>query len=467
MHHGIRQFIVFMITGLALIAGISIPSERSSETAASADNGTLLFNARVFDTSTGRMSAETSILIEGDRIKAVGKLEDLPGGIKRIDCTGKFVLPGFFDSHTHLAFLTASPTGPSGGDMAEKYLKHFVTSGITQVRDLGGPLETMRKMTEKTKSGEILGPEIFYAGPMLEKSPLFWERNNKMLPGFTVAINTKEDVDRLIPELAGNGACMVKTFNKMDPEVYRHLVFFAKENNLKVVHDPGTPLFNMIPMDKAIDFGITSIEHGKAPWPAVLTDELQEKHDRMLAENASQEAKNALSDEIFAAGTQAVSMDKLRKLIKTMVDKDVCCCPTLLAPVMIAKQPLPKEMSEEEQARYKKTIDTLVQMSDFFTGEMIRGGVKILVGQDGINPSGLFSEMRLLKDCGLAEAEIIKGATIYPAQWLGIEDRLGSISPGKQANIVVLDHNPLDDIDNVKSTFLVLKQGKEVFRKSD
>ena len=467
MHHGIRRSIVFIITGLALIGGISLPAERSSETAAAAESGILLFNARVFDASTGRMSAETSILIEGDQIKAVGKLEDLQGGIKRIDCTGKFVLPGFFDSHTHLAMLTASPSGPSGWDRAEDALKHFVTGGITQVRDLGGPLEIMKKMAEKTKSGEILGPEIFYAGPMLEKAPLFWERNNKILPGFTVAVNTKEDVDRLIPELAANGACLVKTFNKMDPEVYEHLASSAKENNLKVVHDPGTPLFNMIPLDKAIDLGITSIEHGKAPWPAVLTDELQEKHDRLLAENASPEAKSALSKEIFAAGTQTVSMDKLRKLIQTMVDKDVCCCPTLLAPVMISKQPLPKQMSEEERASSKKAIDTLVRMSDFFTGEMIRGGVKILVGQDGVNPSGAFSEMRLLKDCGLAEPEIIKGATIYAARWLGVDDRLGSISPGKQANIVVLDHNPLDDIDNVKSTFLVFKQGKEVFRKSD
>jgi len=393
-------------------------------------------------------------------------LEDLPGGIKRIDCAGKFVLPGFFDSHTHLAMLTASPTGPPGWDRAEKVLKHFVTGGITQVRDLGGPLEIMKEMAAKTKSGEILGPEIFYAGPMLEKAPLYWERNNKILPGFTVAVNTKEDVDRLIPELAANGACMVKTFNKMDPEVYRHLVSSAKENNLKVVHDPGVPLFNMIPMDKAIDLGVTSIEHGKAPWPAVLTDEWQEKHDRLLAENASPEAKSALSKEIFAAGTQTVSMDKLQKLIRTMVDKDVCCCPTLLAPVMSSKQPLPKEMSEE-QAAFRKTIDTLIRMSNFFTGEMIRGGVKILVGQDGINPSGIFSEMRLLKDCGLAEPEIIKGATIYAARWLGVDDRLGSISPGKQADIVVLDQNPLDDIDNVKSTYLVLKQGKEVFRKSD
>ena len=464
MHHGSRRFLIFLIIALASLGGISLPTLRSSEIAAAAESSTLLFNARVFDTSTGQMSAETSILIQGDRIKAVGKMEDMPGDIARIDCTGKYVLPGFFDCHTHLAMLTASPTG---WDMAEKYLKHFVTSGITQVRDLGGPLEIMRKMAEKTKSGEILGPEIFYAGPMLEKAPLFWERNNKILPGFTVAVNTKEDVDRLIPELARNGACLVKTFNKMDPEVFEHLVSSAKENNLKVVHDPGTPLFNMIPVDKAIDLGVTSIEHGKAPWPAVLTDEFQEKHDKMLAENASQEAKNALGNEIFAAGPQAVSLDKLRKLIKTMLDKDVRFCPTLLAPVLMAKQPLPQEMSEEERAGRKKTIDTLVRMSDFFTGEMIRGGVKILVGQDGINPSGAFAEMRLLKDCGLSEPEIIKGATIYPARWLGVEDRLGSLSPGKQADIVILDKNPLDDIDNVKSTFLVLKKGKEVFRKSD
>ena len=72
--------------------------------------------------------------------------------------------------------------------------------------------------------------------------------------------------------------------------------------------------------------------------------------------------------------------------------------------------------------------------------------------------------MELLKEIGLSESEIIKGATIYPAQWLGIADQLGSISPNKKASILILNKNPLEDIQNIKTAQLVLQNGKIVFQ---
>lgn len=77
-------------------------------------------------------------------------------------------------------------------------------------------------------------------------------------------------------------------------------------------------------------------------------------------------------------------------------------------------------------------LEVLVKISLFFTKEMIKQNVKILVGQDGLMPKFTFDEMRYLKELGLSESEIIKGATIYPAEWLGIVDQFGSISPNKR-----------------------------------
>jgi len=74
--------------------------------------------------------------------------------------------------------------------------------------------------------------------------------------------------------------------------------------------------------------------------------------------------------------------------------------------------------------------------------------------------------MKLLRDRGLSELEIIRGATIYPAQWLGVEDRYGSVSPGKLANLVILDKNPLEDIGNFESPYMVIKNGQVVFARS-
>jgi imidazolonepropionase-like amidohydrolase len=73
-------------------------------------------------------------------------------------------------------------------------------------------------------------------------------------------------------------------------------------------------------------------------------------------------------------------------------------------------------------------------------------------------------EMRRLKEIGLSESDIIRGATIYPARWLGIDHQLGTVSPGKKANVLILNGNPLEDIENIETTYAVLKGGKIVIR---
>jgi len=305
------------------------------------------------------------------------------------------------------------------------------------VRDLGGPIDVLSQMNKRISSGELLGPKIFYSGSMLEKPPLFYAKRNKVLPGLQMSISTKEDVDRVLLEFAGKGACMVKTYGKMDLDIYKHILVVAKKLGLRVVHDPGRYLFHEIPMDMAIDLGVTSIEHGVAPWPVVLKDELKRQHDQLMAENADQAERESFMLRVIELGVESISMDKLQQLINRMLENNVYICPTLW----------------------------MYGYDDIFTREFIRQKVKILVGHDGCSPSLLFTEMKLLRDRGLSELEIIRGATIYPAQWLGVEDRFGSITPGTQANLVILDKNPLENIDNFESIFMVLMNGKVIFHK--
>ena len=93
--------------------------------------------------------------------------------------------------------------------------------------------------------------------------------------------------------------------------------------------------------------------------------------------------------------------------------------------------------------------------------------MKILIGQDGLQPEFTFDEMRYLRELGLTEWEIIKGATIYPAEWLGVADQFGSISQNNKANILILNKNPLEDIQNIKTTHAVLQNGKIAYREQD
>lgn len=447
-----------LILGLIITCiGICTVNVSQSQEIDSADSyqGILLKNVFVFDVDTGEMRPPQNILIEGDRIKSV---EPDPVSsrkkIKQIDCEGKYAVPGLFDCHTHLSFLSVQ-----GKKAFHAQLAKFVQNGVTQVRDVGGSLTVLQEVSKAISRGEIVGPEFFYTGPMFEKPPLNWEEHNKILPGFTVPVDSKEDVDQIIPELVAKGAQLVKTFNKFDLDVYEYLLAQARKHSLRVVHDPGKPMFQSIPIDKAIDLGVTSIEHAMAVWYVSLKEELKEEHDHILLQSMDEKTRKAFTAKVTQLGSDSVSSDRLEKIINKMIANDVYLCPTLYVMEFMARQPPSKDTSKEEQERRQNSIATLIKLGAYFVGEMAKQKVKLLVGQDNVNPLGTLVEMKLLKDCGMDESEIIKGATLYPARWLGVEERLGSISAGKQANISIVDENPLEDIKNIRDPYMVIKNG--------
>ena len=112
------------------------------------------------------------------------------------------------------------------------------------------------------------------------------------------------------------------------------------------------------------------------------------------------------------------------------------------------------------QVFIRKQIRAMQAVSRLCVRELAGQGVKMLVGQDGFDAADTFAEMRLLKECGVSEAEIIKGATIYPAAWLGVDGRLGSIAPGKEASLLVVAGNPLEDITRLASPSIVIQKGR-------
>lgn len=428
----------------------------------------LLKNARILDVVAGTSTVPQDILIDKGLITEIGKVKKGKGA-QQIDCAGKYVVPGLFDSHTHLAELTTA-----GGDSLRTQLREFVTHGVLQVRDVGGPVDVLHNMRDRITTGELLGPELYYTGPMLESGELTWGERNKEFPGFTVAINTAEEVDSLLPSLAHQGARMIKTFNRIEPRLYRHVVEVAQRCSLRIVHDPGEPLFNWVPMDSALEMGVTSIEHAKAPWPVVLKDSLRAIHDALIYQEGSQMARMSLMIEIARLGVESVSLDRLHDLARKMKAKRAYLCPTLsvltdLEEVAIEQvktqmgvDSVPPPVLEMIRAQTKAMGD----VSRLFVREFARDSVPMLVGQDGDDPAGTLQEMKMLQENGVSPLEIIRGATLYPARWLGVDNRLGSIAVGKQANLVICDKDPLQDVGNLESGALVIVDGKPIAKQA-
>jgi len=423
----------------------------------------IIKHANIIDVHTGELMKNKFIGISGGLITNISRipLRSTSDHTITIEGRDKYVIPGLCDSHTHLAFLTIT-----GGDTLKTELDEFIHRGVLYVRDVGGPIDVMNSLKNRITSGELAGPEIFYTGPMLESSPLYWREFNNVLPDFTVALDNKEDVDSLLLDLIRKDAKLIKTFNNIKPELYPYIVEVAKQNHLKIVHDPGVPLFSWIPIDAALEMGVTSIEHGMAPWPYVLKDKYSIKQDSLFGPGVDLGQQMNLMAQIAELGIAGISEERLKDLSVLMIENRSVLCPTLRAFNESEEEQSNQasgELTEEQKTR--NTISTgIKEVSDYFVQELSRYGVKMLVGQDAINPVGTFEEMVLMKEVGVPDIEVLRGATIYAAEWLEVDDKYGSVEAGKFADLVVLSANPLDDIAHVGDVFLVIQHG-EVLKK--
>jgi len=455
------------------------------------ENKKILQNLQIYNVDKQTFSETTDILIENG---VIGKIDYVPledhHTAEVFDCSEKYALPGLFESHAHLALLSVLKP-----ENKKWVLQSFLDKGITQIRDVGGPLDFLKRLTQEISTGKLKGPDIFYSGPMLEKSPLTWKRNNEVFPGFTTSVNTIEDAEQIITTLVDQDATFVKTFNKFDREVFEYLFQRAKESDLRFTLDPGSPFFPSISIRLGLELGVNCFEHASHILSSVLVDDLEK--EQVFPDN-SQEQKDSFVKKILQQGTNSIDKTKLTHLLSTMVENDSYYCLTLAVfhpekgidfskPETVADSSLSKEekkyypaimndlknafkdIQEDEDAR-KRRYGTFTKAEDvypflkLFTQHMAKANVKLLAGHDGFSPIRTILELELLKEYGFSPAQVLNSATLYPAAWLGIEDQYGSLTKKKKANILIVNDNPLSDIQNIKKVHLVFKDGTVVYQ---
>lgn len=416
----------------------------------------VLEDVHVFDVVHGKFSRLTNVIVTDGVIRSVSSRKG-PTGARHIDGHGGYVIPGLWDSHVHLAFLTLS-----GPDSLALVLKQFVEHGILYVRDVGGPTDVMARMHDRIASGELLGPEIFFAGPMAEHSPMHWAGNNKVLPGFTVPMDSPEQVDSLASSVAAAGGSFLKVFGQWDLGLLRRLLSQAKQHSLKVVLDPGSPLFQQVRVDTALALGITSIEHAFSPWGSALRADLAASRDSLMRiPSVSESAYMTFGLRVIPLGRQSLDLDRLNRLTRNWRDRGAVFTPTLRVFDAWRRDPPERPgMSPEQRARF---FTGMWNGASTITRAVAAAGVTLLVGQDGIDPLGADEEMTMLASIGIPPARLLQAATINPAKWLGRDNQLGSIAPSKRADLVLLKSNPLESIEAVRTPSLVVKEGKVVF----
>jgi len=417
----------------------------------------------VIDATGAPAKPDMTVLIMGDRIIELGKSQEIrtPRDAQILDATGKFLIPGLWDMHVHLEFW-----GKDAG------LPLCIANGVTGVRDMGGDLDLLRQWQKQIELGTVIGPRIVAAGPILDGPT----------PGYPLRITVKNPAEarQAVASLKKRGVDFIKVHAHLSRESYFVIADEAKKRGVTFAgHVPIS-----VPAAEASDAGQKSIEH------------LNES--ALLIDCSSREAELRRGEGGYQQYLDTYSEGKCQELFSRFRRNGTWQVPTLVTLRSFAylretdpsrnalMRYVPKKMKEsmqnlfdmyfknrkeEEWAIAKKVYEKDLEM----VGAMHRAGVGLLAGSDAAILAGSYSavagfdlheELVQLVRAGLTPMEALQAATLNPARFLGKLDDQGTVEKGKLADLVLLEGNPLQDINNTKKINAVIVGGK-LIAKSD
>ena len=422
----------------------------------------LIYNAQIIDVAGGKIKKEKSVLIEGDKIKAVGDFATLSKNVpvsNRINAGNKFLIPGLWDMHIHL----------EGQDLVEDnkaLLTLFFTYGITTVRDCASDLgEQVLAWRDEINSGKLLGPAIFTAGLKLEGINSIWKGD--------LEISNEEELNQMLDKLSKWKVDFVKiTENTLKGPLFL--------KSVKAAHARGFLVSGHVPIDLTIgelaDAGFSSVEHSSYLL-RLGCDEAGIVADLKAGKISNADA-NALYQSTF-------DQQRAIKGYEVMAKKGLAVTPTLIGGKQLAYFDESNYMQDSMMTKYLTQLytnsyqwrldrlakETAQQKADrkkrYELGKsqvpyMQKAGIMILAGSDAaalnsfVYPGeSLIAELMLYQEAGMKPADILRSATINGAKFLKKFDRMGTIDAGKMADLVLLDQNPLLDIRAVRNVLAV------------
>jgi imidazolonepropionase-like amidohydrolase/Tol biopolymer transport system component len=401
-----------------LVAELGITATKAKPTGSIALTG-----ARIITMRGDEVIENGTVLIEGDRITAVGPTASIsyPAGTRTVDVTGKTIMPGLIDAHWH---------GSMGAELIIPEQNWFHAAalgyGVTTVHDPSNDTFEIFAASEYQKAGKILGPRIFSTGTILYGATT----------PFTVEINSFDDALSHMRRLKNSGAWSVKSYNQPRREQRQMIIEAARQLGMEVVPEGGS-LFELN-MTMIAD-GHTTIEHS-LPVANIYDDVLQYwkgsgtaytptlivAYGGPFGENYWYQHTNVWAEPILAKWTPRPMIDARSR-----------------RPVMNP----PEEDNVINISRAARQISEL--------------GIPVSIGAHGQREGlGAHWDMWMFQLGGMSNFESLKTGTINPARALGLDKDLGSLEPGKLADLVVLDSNPLENIRNSTSIAMTMAGGR-------
>jgi imidazolonepropionase-like amidohydrolase len=406
----------------------------SNQTLTQNDAGVVILEGATVIDGTGDLpKPNATIVINGSKIaylssEAANSYNPNFSAAKNvINLTGKYIIPGLFDMHAHVANVRKNSYNQNE---SEYMLLMLLTHGVTTIRNPGGPTEQSVALRENVSEGKIAGPQIFTAGQLLNTPQI-------PVPFVEKQVQTEQDVRQEVRTQAAAGVDYVKLYVGLTPELVQAAIKEAHSNGIKVIGH-----LYLTSWTYAANLGIDALTHGVPVSPFLLSEDNQQKF---------LEAGDHPFNHFLWLDLVDLNGAEIKEMIKAVASNNIPVDPTLdIYEAMI-----------QEELQYQYLWPKVLQL----TKMLYDNGVTILSGTDIPNfdlvpGASLHHELEILVEAGIPPLEVIKIATRNGAQALGIEEDVGTIEPEKQADMIVLSENPLDDISNTKKIEAVINNGQ-------
>jgi imidazolonepropionase-like amidohydrolase len=466
------------LAGLLSLVSAQAPARAQPPPADSTSDAVTVFvHATVVDVERGRLLTDRTVVVAGRRITRVAPTASaaappsLPAGARVVDASGLYVIPGLWDMHVH------APGGPPGDAMARRlFFPLYLANGVTGVRHMFGTAAELRQRDDVAR-GRVLAPRMVVGSPLVDGPRPMW--------GGSVAVGTAADAARAVDSLTQRGYAFIKAYQFLPRDAYLGLLAAAKRR--------GVPVAGHVPLAvsvrEAADAGQRSIEHASG---LLLACSAREAALRPVLEAA------AAIDTGFAAHAAlwaraetepAASFDRAKcaTLARRLARRGTYVVPSLVLHRALASMgdsawrasahnrarapylpPFFQQFWAGTAGAYPGYGAAYARHRDA-TAVLRQAGVPLLAGTDVMNPYvypgfSLHDELALLQDAGLSPLEALRTATLNPARFFGATDTLGTVAPGKVADLVLLAADPLSDVRNAAQIRAVIANGRYLDR---
>ncbi len=424
-----------------------------------------LNHVTIIDGTGAPPQPDMTLVIAAGHLRSImpTSLRVVPPGARVIDASGEYAIPGLWDMHTHIAAAGWNNTtvAPKREWTSSILIPQLVSYGITGIRDMGGVLDVLEEARSRIRAGEMAGPHMIFSGPYLI--------NQKEGGADSMPVFSAEDARKAVDTLRAQGADFIKVIN-LDRPAYFAVAAESRKDGLPFVgHVPLA-----ITATEAANAGQRSIEHifysnlfldcasdGDALRKRILQAEAQ-KDGSALAGLVDEADRN------FSAERAAALWQTFRRqgtwIVPTVINLYTWAhwdsLPAndpglLLVPPAVRRDWAPARLSAGMSAAALDWRKRQARNDVKLIGEMHRAGVPMLAGSDSMDAyvfpgESLHRELAMLVLAGFTPMQALQAATLQPARFLGKQAELGTIEPGKIADVLLLSADPLVDIHNTQ-----------------